>query len=482
MTRTSATFTAEFRHEFEAERERWLQRRFLWYSGILAGWNALKALSNAVALTGALGDVGSAGGAVRIELGMTAVFAAVFAGAFLYVRGHPLTREQVLRVVWGLILFVGVMTIILSPVMGHVAAGMRTGEQTELAQNIAGTGSIFGIMVAHLVASLFIPWTPREAVKPLVPLLAIYAVVTLGFGSSPLLQRVLFIALSPLIAAPGLAVAAWRQARFKDRFHFKMLKGKYGEIKQELASARQIHESLFPAPIREGPVRFEYRYEPMRQIGGDYLFAKVLAGGSDAHLVLHMAIVDVTGHGITAALTVNRLHGEFERQFGENPHVRPGEVLAGLNAYLHHTLASHSVYATAICLRFDPNDGTLAWASAGHPPAFLRTADGRIDRLESTTFVLGACRRDDFIPNEQSIRFMPGDRLVLYTDGAIEARNAQGRMLGVRGLESLIASGRPDLEGGFAASVLRGVDSHRFGPPQDDTLIVEVWRPVDLRE
>lgn len=480
MTRMSATFTAEFRHEFEAEKDRWLQRRFLWYAGILAGWNALKALLNAVVPTGVFGSVGGAAGAARIELGMTAVFSAVFTAAFFYVRGHPLTREQVLRVVWALILFVGVMTIILSPVMGHVAAGMRTGEQTELTQNIAGTGSIFGIMVAHLVASLFIPWTPREAVKPLVPLLAIYAVVTLMFGPSSLWVRVLLIALSPLIAAPGLAVSAWRESRFKDRFHFQMLKGKYGEIKQELASARQIHESLFPPPVREGPVRFEYCYEPMRQIGGDYLFAKRLDAGGRP--LLHMAIVDVTGHGITAALTVNRLHGEFERQFGENPQARPGEVLTGLNTYLHHTLASHSVYATAICLRFDPNDGSLSWASAGHPPAFLRTADGRIDRLESTTFVLGATRGDDFIAGEQSARFMPGDMLVLYTDGAIESRNAQGRMLGVRGLESLVASGRPDMEGGFAAAVLRGVDSHRFGQPQDDTLVVEVWRPVGLRE
>src|SRR5690606_31991441 len=152
--------------------------------------------------------------------------------------------------------------------------------------------------------------------------------------------------------------------------------------------------------------------------------------------------------GIGAALTVNRLHGEIERQLGERADAQPGDLLTGLNDYLHHTLASHSVYATALFLRIDPNTGRLSWASAGHPPAFLRTLEGRIERLDSTTLVLGACRGSDFVPNEQSCRFLPGDMLIAYTDGAIEARNSAGRMLSVDGLQRAIASARPDPEGG----------------------------------
>ena len=43
---------------------------------------------------------------------------------------------------------------------------------------------------------------------------------------------------------------------------------------QELGYARRIHESLFPTPLKDGAVRLEYRYEPARQIGGDYLYAR----------------------------------------------------------------------------------------------------------------------------------------------------------------------------------------------------------------
>ncbi|MBL8744990.1 MAG: serine/threonine-protein phosphatase, partial [Phycisphaerae bacterium] len=366
---------------------------------------------------------------------------------------------------------------------GPAIAGIaiKVEDDSDIAQRaheIANLSTIFGIMVVHFIASLFIPWTPKEAVRPLVPLLILYTLRSLIFSGAPIWLRLIFIALSPLIAVPGVAVAAWRTSRFRERFNIQMLKGRYGEIKQELASARQIHESLFPSPITTGPVRFEYRYEPMRQIGGDYLFVKQAEINGKAQPILHMAIVDVTGHGIGAALTVNRLYGEIARRFGENSNATPGEILTGLNDYLHHSLATHSVYATAVCLRFDPNTDALAWASAGHPPAFLRTVDGKIERLDSTTLVLGACRGDDFHHNEQATRFHKGDTLLLYTDGAIETRNAQGRMLGLRGFEGLITSVHPDEAGGYASSLLRGVDEHRFGPPQDDTLIVEVWRPL----
>lgn len=475
----SATFTSEFRHEFEIERDRWLQRRVLWYTGILSGWNAFRTILSVFVVAGVFAVDQDRMEAARVAAIADGIFALMFGGAFVYVRKHPLPRDRALRLVGGLILAVGIITLIAGPILAGIAVKVEDASlPAQRAKEIASLGTIFGIFVAHFTASLFIPWTPREAIRPLAPLLIIYAIRALIFSGAPLWVRIIFVCLSPLIAVPGLAVSAWRNSRFRERFGIQMLKGRYGEIKQELASARQIHESLFPKPMLTGPVRFEYRYEPMRQIGGDYLFTKLTPIEGQAHPVLHMAVVDVTGHGIGAALTVNRLYGEIARRFGENSNASPGEILTGLNDYLHHTLATHSVYATAVCLRFDPNACTLEWASAGHPPAFLRTVDGRIDRLDSTTLVLGACRGVDFQPNPQSAKFHPGDMVLVYTDGAIEARNAQGRMLGLRGLESLVASAPPDETGGFASAILRGVDEHRFGPPQDDTLVVEVWRPL----
>jgi serine phosphatase RsbU (regulator of sigma subunit) len=194
--------------------------------------------------------------------------------------------------------------------------------------------------------------------------------------------------------------------------------------------------------------------------------------------------VDVTGHGIPAALTVNRLHGELDRIFAEVPETSPGEALALLNRYVHLTLSSHSVYVTALCVRVDSKRGALEYASGGHPPAFVRAVDGTVEQLDSTAFVLGACPAPDFKPEQRTVRFGPGDSLIAYTDGAIEARDSTGRYFGIVGLQKVIAGGKSDAaaksgDAGWTGAVLSAVDRYRFGPPADDTLVVEISRPLD---
>ena len=95
-----------------------------------------------------------------------------------------------------------------------------------------------------------------------------------------------------------------------------------------------------PAAARDdGPVRLNYVYEPMRQIGGDLLFVHPPPDAMrDGSGTFSAVILDVTGHGIAAALTVNRLVGELERLFSENAAASPGDVLRGLNRYVTVTL------------------------------------------------------------------------------------------------------------------------------------------------
>src|SRR5690606_28540475 len=98
----------------------------------------------------------------------------------------------------------------------------------------------------------------------------------------------------------------------------RALATRYGEFRRELTDARRIHESLFPKPKCEGDVHFLYLYEPMRQIGGDYLFVSCAPTDDGRREMLSFVVIDVTGHGIPAALTVNRLHGELSRLFAED--------------------------------------------------------------------------------------------------------------------------------------------------------------------
>ncbi len=486
----TATVTSDFRHEFDQERTRWIRKRVLWYFGVLV---VLGAALTAVGFGGMramyeqqpIPDV-----VVAMDWLLRIGYLLIHLAAALVVLRKPLSRETMLSLVqWVIIISAGATTLFAAmairifPPQSITQTG-ENGGNPELLMGLAiGLTGLWSIFISHFFAALFIPWSPREAMRPLLPLIVLFVLVTALLTPGPGAVRAGLIVASPLVGAPGVAIAWWRHSRFRQKFHYRALRGVYGDMKRELMDARRIHEALFPAPITEGPVRLDYRYEPAKHIGGDFLYVHRfpgLPGESADREPLSVLLLDVTGHGIPAALTVNRLHGELDRLFGEEPDISPGEVLSALNHYVHLTMANHSVFATALCLRIDVREGVVAWASGGHPPAFLRTVDGRLDRLGATSFVLGACGQEEFDANEQTIRLGEGDTIVAYTDGAIESCDERGAMLRLEGLQAMLLSISPRAvaDKGWAAALHQMVESWRCGPSRDDTLFVEIYRPA----
>lgn len=473
--------TTEFHAEYEAAREKWLRDRFVWYSGFMAVVGLLLLLQAFFSLDSA-GDLlsGEFMAKLLVRGGQVAIFGAAM--AFASTRRRDLSRERVLRMVFWCIVSLGVMSLVIAPV---ASAAMNTllasGDGARPGIGPAGAW-LFLIFVTHFAASVFIPWSPSEAMRPMTPLLILATALALlapVLGKDSWASAMFAIAVAWMIPLPGLAVAWFRHSRHRSRFHLRALSGRYGAIKRELVDARRIHESIFPGQILAGPVRFAYRYEPMLQLGGDFVFAYPRRrDDGDPDAPLSVVLIDVTGHGIGAALTVNRLDGELRRLYAENPDISPGAVIEALNSYIHLTLAEHSVYATAFCARLDPARSELRWANAGHPPGMYRDAAGRINELISTSFVLGAAASANYDANEQAQRFGPGDTLLLYTDGAFEACDHTGKMFMLDGLrKSLVRSAAVHAgEGALAQRMLGDVEAFRDGPPMDDTLILELTR------
>ncbi|MBX3359483.1 MAG: serine/threonine-protein phosphatase [Phycisphaeraceae bacterium] len=326
--------------------------------------------------------------------------------------------------------------------------------------------ALAGFMVLlHSAAAIIVPWTVLEACLPPIAWAALAPLVSSGsrdLGGSVALGLSL-----PLLAGiPGVAVTVLRAGRLRETLGLRMAGARYAEVERELAMARRLHERLFPAPVRTGPIRLEYAYEPMRQIGGDFLD---LVRGRDGSLLVIM--IDVTGHGVAAALAVNRLHGEIKRLLAESESAAPSELVRALNRYVHLTLADESVFATAAAARIWP-DGCARLCIAGHPPPMLRATDGSVSTIRPTAAILGPFAPGEYEADEVEARIGPGAVLVLYTDGAIEGRDANGRLLGEDALRWVLDE--VPAPGSIPAAALQRISMRRVGAAEDDVLIATI--------
>lgn len=344
---------------------------------------------------------------------------------------------------------------------------------------------LYAVMWLTLLSGVLVPWTIREGFVTLGLSVGIVLIssgamtlLCLTFGrdfTDATLDAIMASLVVPLIfaiALPSVLLTFATSAlnRLRERLEVKVLRHMHVQQRQSLFDARRIHESRFPAPLLDGPVRVEYFYEPMRQIGGDFLQLHRSPQGR-----LHLDVIDVTGHGIAAALSVNRIDGEMRRLYAERADLPPEQLAAGLNRYLNLTLARHSVYATAMCLSLT-DSGHVTFVNAGHPPAFLRRRDGRVVRLQSTAFILGVCPDGIFEAQSDFLQLAPGETIVIYTDGACESTDSRGRQLGIEGLARALEAWNPESGAPLIRFLPEAVRRFRHGPPKDDVLFVVLHR------
>ena len=128
----------------------------------------------------------------------------------------------------------------------------------------------------------------------------IWAVCVMTFGyRANFFVSLLTVIFGTGVLIPGLGICSWRLSRHSQQFRREMVGRHFMSMRQELARARNIHESMFPKHYADPHVEFDYTYLPMRELGGDFIHLNVGAQG-----LVHVVLLDVTGHGLAAALTV----------------------------------------------------------------------------------------------------------------------------------------------------------------------------------
>lgn len=204
------------------------------------------------------------------------------------------------------------------------------------------------------------------------------------------------------------------------------------QVELELDVARQIQAKLVPqqAFCRPG-ICLDFLYRPSGEIGGD-LYDVVPLGEERTGVF----IADASGHGVGAAVMAAMIKIVFRCHEVEGQ--EPAGALAVLNRQLQGVMPSDQ-FATAFYGIYDRGEGSMRYSQAGHPPPMLlRSGTGEVVRLESEGFVLGTL--DDARLGEGTTEVAPGDRLLLYTDGIVEAANEKQEPYGTDRLEEFFRS------------------------------------------
>ncbi|HET9223319.1 MAG TPA: PP2C family protein-serine/threonine phosphatase, partial [Roseiflexaceae bacterium] len=243
------------------------------------------------------------------------------------------------------------------------------------------------------------------------------------------------------------------------------------ELAYELATAAAIQAGLLPAALPEPQGwRLAARLIPAHETAGDFYDCMTLSDGR-----LGLVIADVAGKGLGPALYMATGRALIRTLVGDG-HVEPADVLARVNTYL--LKETHAdLFITLFYGVLDPARGTLVYANAGHPPPLVMSAHdpARMHGLAPTGLVLGV--EHDVIWKQQAVQLIPGDVVLLYTDGVTEAQDSCDSFFET---ERLVAALRASLRGGAEAAVagvLAAVRTFAGTAPQSDdiTLLAAAW-------
>ena len=181
----------------------------------------------------------------------------------------------------------------------------------------------------------------------------------------------------------------------------------------EMQAASEIQRMLAPVKIETAPgLLIDVAFHPMRDVGGDFYFCRVLGDGRQRVLV-----GDVSGKGAAAAMSATLLLGAAAARDSDSPAV----LLAQLNRVLHESRVGG--FATCLCADFTAA-GEVTLANAGHLPPYCNSREIEL----SSSLPLGIAAAAQYV--ETALRLAPGETLTLLSDGVVEARNKAGELFG----------------------------------------------------
>ncbi len=244
------------------------------------------------------------------------------------------------------------------------------------------------------------------------------------------------------------------------------------QLEKELEIARRIQVALLPETLPEVTgYRLYGATLPSRRVSGDYF--EVVPRNEGREVVLLVA--DVSGKGIGASLLTTYIEALSSVPIADG--LPPHEVFARVSGTLYRRTPPNR-FATMILAVLEPATGIVHYCSAGHLPACLIRAAGEVEWLEPTGLPLGLFPAAEYVTDESSVG--PGDTLVLYSDGYVEAEDSAEAQFGESRLAEVCGANRGAAPEDLARAIDAAVEVFTDGQaPTDDRTIVIVRRDAD---
>ncbi len=246
-------------------------------------------------------------------------------------------------------------------------------------------------------------------------------------------------------------------------------------VEQDLRVARSIQQASLPkeVPELEG-WRIAPYYQPAREVGGDFYDLFELEEGR-----VGVVVGDATGKGMPAALVVSAASSMLRAVAQAFHSSSPGEVLSRVNETLVARIPPN-VFVTCFYAILDPHSGSLRYANAGHTlPCCKRYDEDQADELRVRGMPLGLM--PGMLYEEKQTILVPGDSVLLCTDGLVEAHNPQGEMFGTPRLRGFLSE-RSEGGNGLSAALMEELESFtgEGWEQEDDITLLTLKRAASL--
>lgn len=250
---------------------------------------------------------------------------------------------------------------------------------------------------------------------------------------------------------------------------FEALQKDYAELHTSIFEAAQVHRRLCaPRLVRYGDFEIASEIFAVRHLAGDFFTVRNCNRG------VVMALGDICGKGLAAGMWTTHLVGLVANRTEVSS--EPEQIVAGVNRDLC-LMASAVPLASLFLARLDPVTGRLEYCSAGHPPAMLLRANGKLEFLSEGGLLLGVVAAAPYIRG--CVELGPGDVLLTYSDGLLESLNKTEEEFGYTRIETQLRRAQNDSADAVLFSVLGAVQDFAAAQPLvDDMTLVIVRRNI----